>query len=826
MVVTPDQWSRGISGNFNTASDWSTDFVPGFGNDAEITANGTYTVTVNSVDGVEVNGLETAALATLAIAEGTFIAYDGTDTGASAGTIAVDNNSIFEIGGYNAGSSPIDFDATGLITLNSTGSPTMLVLNGSTGDQTVQLSGDGKLILSDNAGNLVVGYGTITTTFLNDNLIKGAGTIGGSNFELQNAGTIDADDGVPLIIIGGFSATNSGTIECTSSGGLYLVNTTLDNLPGGTIEAAAPAAVIELANTTIDDGDVSTVAGSSIVSVAGTDNEINVGAVTNAGDTVVQPGSLLSFGAAVDDTNSGTIALDSSGGAAAELLVRGGLYLEGKGKVTLSDNSQNLIGSNGPGTTLNNQNNAISGAGTIGDANMTLVQGPTGVIDGTGKNALIIAATGGDFENFGKVETSSTGGLQFLQVTVNNESSGVVQTTAAGAHIDLAGSTIEFGLLQIAAGSTIDSIALTSIPVTSTLTPTDFDNSGTLLVNDGSVMVLGSDINNAGIVLVVGTLEIDGDVLLNGTGKVDLVDTGELLSNGSTVNLTNVGNTISGEGTLGDANVSFTNDAHGVIDATGGVDNPLLVAAAANTIFNEGKMEDTGAGGLIFSSLTTVTNDNAIESDGAGGVTLAGVVNNGKLIADSGILSIANLSAGTGSLTIGGSGEIEFGSSDTGIFQNATFAAGAAGTLAFQAAATTMPTSIYTGTIFGFVPGDAIDLAGLSYSNGGTSVAPPVFSASSDDTTVTVTNGTDTVALTFAGNLTSHTFVAGDDGTGGTRLTDPVSKSATGDTPVNVSLLGSYMAALFATAEGQVGAQTATAETAQSHAVLAHPHTG
>ena len=41
----------------------------------------------------------------------------------------------------------------------------------------------------------------------------------------------------------------------------------------------------------------------------------------------------------------------------------------------------------------------------------------------------------------------------------------------------------------------------------------------------------------------------------------------------------------------------------------------------------------------------------------------------------------------------------------------------------------------------------------------------------------------------------------------------------------SVALLGNYMAALFATPEGQAGAQT-MAETAPSQAVLAHPHTG
>jgi hypothetical protein len=81
-------------------------------------------------------------------------------------------------------------------------------------------------------------------------------------------------------------------------------------------------------------------------------------------------------------------------------------------------------------------------------------------------------------------------------------------------------------------------------------------------------------------------------------------------------------------------------------------------------------------------------------------------------------------------------------------------------------------------------------------------------------TTVTVGNGTDTVALKFAGNIASDIFVLGDDGEGGTRLTDP---------PANVALFGSYMASVFPGALGQVGAPTT--ETAQSPTVL-HAHTG
>jgi hypothetical protein len=88
-----------------------------------------------------------------------------------------------------------------------------------------------------------------------------------------------------------------------------------------------------------------------------------------------------------------------------------------------------------------------------------------------------------------------------------------------------------------------------------------------------------------------------------------------------------------------------------------------------------------------------------------------------------------------------------------------------------------------------------------------------------------VANGTDAVQLTFAGNLTSHTFVLGEDTAGNVRITDPVSKPAAGGGALaNVALLGSYIASAFPSALG--GFTATTTETAQSQLVLAHPHTG
>jgi hypothetical protein len=88
-----------------------------------------------------------------------------------------------------------------------------------------------------------------------------------------------------------------------------------------------------------------------------------------------------------------------------------------------------------------------------------------------------------------------------------------------------------------------------------------------------------------------------------------------------------------------------------------------------------------------------------------------------------------------------------------------------------------------------------------------------------------VTNGTDAVQLTFAGNLTSHTFVVGEDTAGHVLITDPVSKPAAGGGALaNVALLGSYIASAFPSAVG--GFTAMTTEAPQSHAMLASPHTG
>ncbi|HXX04925.1 MAG TPA: hypothetical protein VEJ37_11395, partial [Xanthobacteraceae bacterium] len=108
--------------------------------------------------------------------------------------------------------------------------------------------------------------------------------------------------------------------------------------------------------------------------------------------------------------------------------------------------------------------------------------------------------------------------------------------------------------------------------------------------------------------------------------------------------------------------------------------------------------------------------------------------------------------------------------------------------------------------------------------------------------TLEVVNGATLLAeVTLIGKYVTSDFHVGSGIGGSVAVNDPASgiagatvttlastadgAPATG-TAASVALLGNYMAALFAMPEGQIGAQPATAETAQSQAALTHPHTG
>jgi VCBS repeat-containing protein len=159
---------------------------------------------------------------------------------------------------------------------------------------------------------------------------------------------------------------------------------------------------------TLGDGQTITLNGVSAASLTADDFVFNEAAVThNTGSMVLSDGALLPMSGDVE--NSGIIHLESTGNETAFEIVQLGLKLLGGGEVTLSDNSENVVFGSDPSVTLTNVDNTISGAGQLGDGQMTLVN--EGTIVATGSNALVIDTGGNTIVNTGTLEATGSGGL-------------------------------------------------------------------------------------------------------------------------------------------------------------------------------------------------------------------------------------------------------------------------------------------------------------------------------------------------------------------------------------------------------------------------------
>ena len=511
---------------------------------------------------------------------------------------------------------------------------------------------------------------------------------------------------------------STGTVPVSSSianinaTGTYTVTSSADE----TVLAitTAPTATLD-----VTEGDFTALAGTG------------VGA--NAGTISVETGSKFIVGGTVK--NSGTISVNGSDGNAALVIARD-TTLQGGGKVTLSTQSSQI----GGGGTLTNIDNVISGSGAV---YVALVNENKGVIDANQSGSLNFV---GPVTNAGLLESTSTGGLVLPNGPISNSASGVIGAFGAGSTVSLNGTAVSGGTLETGNGG---EIIVSSGDVTfNGSNGHALTNTGSVVVNPGYVLTLLGTIKNTGTIALQSNsyntpayIEIGpGGVTLAGSGNVTLSDStgsnqNNIIGNGTSTTLTNQ-NTISGAGEIGGNGLLLTNQ--GVIDANG--TNPLIVDTGASAVTNSGTLEATSNGELFVAS---------------------NVTNTGHLIANNGTVIFEGAVSGTGTATVQGTGSIEFGSTTTA---DITFAAGANGTVTFDAAST------LTGklSITGFTLGDTIDLADINFSGSGPSLA---FSKG----VLTVSDGTHVAKLNMIGNFTLASFHAASDGSGGTLITDPPS---------------------------------------------------
>ena len=127
----------------------------------------------------------------------------------------------------------------------------------------------------------------------------------------------------------------------------------------------------------------------------------------NTGSMAVSDGVMLPLSGIVN--NTGTIALNSAGDTTEIELIQNGITLQGHGQLTLSDNSANAIFGTDPSVTFTNVDNTISGAGQLGEGQMTLINEATIIANGT--NALVIDTGANVVSNSGVLEATGSGGL-------------------------------------------------------------------------------------------------------------------------------------------------------------------------------------------------------------------------------------------------------------------------------------------------------------------------------------------------------------------------------------------------------------------------------
>jgi hypothetical protein len=516
------------------------------------------------------------------------------------GSLSVDDNTTVNLKGT--------INNTGTIGVNSSNDGTSLIVN----SPTVTLQGGGQVQLSNNPQNYIYGASASNTLVNVNNTISGAGHLGDGQMTLINQATINANQTNSLILnTASNPVTNSGLIESTSGGGLYIQGgTDLDSSSGGTVTGTGGPGVV-LNGGTLTGGTLT-----GLVQVAGGTNVLDgTGGktVNNQGAVQVDDNTTLFVQGVIN--NTGSITLNSSNDGTFLRLSSGTVTLQGGGQVILSNNSQNYVYGNTAGDTLNNVDNTISGAGQLGDGQMTLNNQAT--INANQTHSLILNTAGNAVTNSGLIESTSGGGLYIQGGTDVDSSSGGTVTGTGGPGVVLNGGTLTggtlTGLVQVAGGTNVlDGTAGKTV-----------NNQGAVQVNDNTTLNLQGVINNTGSITVNSSndgtfLRLNSStVTLQGGGQVTLSNNSQnyIVANVAGNTLNNVDNTISGAGQFGNGTVMPLLNG-GTVNAN--VSNSLVVNLGGATSTNNGLMEGTGSGGLVLQNGSYTNNGTVLAGDGSG----------------------------------------------------------------------------------------------------------------------------------------------------------------------------------------------------------------
>jgi FecR protein len=678
--------------------------------------------------------------------DGVVVANGGT---IEIGTAGANDPILLLDGGTTVGNGAITIGSVGTLQIGAGGAAfdNVTVENNNilTIDGGITLSLDDNTVISN--GNLTIGtFGVLDieqgpnalTEGTPDATLDGVTVVNSGDIEIGTAGTGDPilllDDGtvvssgalivgsVGTLEVGAGGATlddvlvfNSNVIEVLADGILDVdLGTTIINF-GATITVDG-AAALDLDGATIAGG---TLSGDGMIATVGGVSTFEGVAIASATTVSVTDDTVLDLSGAI--VNTGIIALNSSGDAT-QLEISGNVLIEGSGQVALTDNANNAIVSDGSSAMLTNSN-TITGAGTIGDAFLTLVN--DGTINATGENPLIID-TGANTATSAGPEGShwSVGSLE-----VTNDSSGVLEASA-GHTLQIDDNVLNNGLIE--SGSAVG-ISIAVVNVAGNITGT-----GSIDIFDNAKLEIGGSVSSGQTV----TFEVSNGaaelILDDPQGFQGLVKGLVEASSEATENYIDLkGFLYNAETKVVSASFNSSTDVTAVTITDGNSADNLTIDLVGD--YHKGAIEfaSDGAGGTLFS-------DPAANS---GPVTIASDTTLDIASASTAMVSFANSNGNTGEL----------------VLDNA---------------------KAFSGQIFGFAGGgaisnsDLIDLADVDI----TSVAMNKTSYTQNGNgTGTLTlynaNGHALDHITFDGNYQLANFTIENDGGGHTLIVDPPASS-------------------------------------------------
>jgi hypothetical protein len=335
-------WKNGVSGSFDTASDWSTGSVPGSTDDVFIDAGGTYTVTSSLTEAVA--SLASAVGTTLEVTAGEFDvgkgnaganyinSLNGTSTGACtiSGTIIANAYTGLGIADPISNMGTIEAIGNGRFSNNAWGEIVLEPYGNSTNTGTIDAGGGLiYMYLADTYWTNPLGFAP--TTFVNYGIMKSTAngildlnglntSFGGVDIAFTNLGQLEAIGGLIEIdapIIGGGTAiiSNGGELDIRHAG--FANNIVFNSASTGTLGIMF-GGYADFGVSGSFTGTLSGFANGDAIDLMG----LNFGATTTVTYSSNQTGGVLQVS---DGTNSTAIALAGTYSAAGFQVANDGL---------------------------------------------------------------------------------------------------------------------------------------------------------------------------------------------------------------------------------------------------------------------------------------------------------------------------------------------------------------------------------------------------------------------------------------------------------------------------------------------------------------------